>query len=94
MSDIPFGDLIALIFRELSETLDQTAERAELLKLHVSDVNLDIPAHLRLQDDPAGTAETRRLMVMLPTARETPPVGRLGRIRITIAPNSPAEESP
>jgi hypothetical protein len=84
MADITFGDLIALIFHELSETLERTTDQAAVSKLHVRDVDLDIPAHLRLQVD-SETTTTRRLIVTLPSTRETPPVGRLGRIRITIA---------
>lgn len=90
MSDIPLGDLLTLIFTELTETLEQTAERSELLKLHLNDVDLEIPAYLRLPTETSETAS--RLMVGLPSTRETPPVGRLGRIRITIAAQPSVEE--
>ena len=93
MADIALGDLIALIYRDLAETVQQTADQAEALRLHVADVDLDIPAHLRLPAEaeaPAGgdapEGETpARLLVTLPSTRETPPAGRLGRIHLTFA---------
>ena len=100
MADITLGDLLTLICTELTQTLEQTADSSKSAKLHVSDVDLEIPAHLRLQAESLSGGFLRselykteaqpnspnsvRLMVGLPSTRETPPVGRLGRIRITI----------
>lgn len=51
------------------------------------DFYLEIPANLRLQaDSSTNTENPARLMVSLPSLRKTPPIGRLGRIRISIAP--------
>lgn len=83
MADITLGDLLTLICTEMSQTLQQTKNNSELLKLQVNDVDLEIPAHLSLQ--PAQQAnDSARLMVGLPSTRETPPALRLGRIRISI----------
>ncbi|NEP29888.1 hypothetical protein [Moorena sp. SIO3I6] len=86
MAEITLGDLITLIFREITDTLEQTSDRAaEPLKLQVTDVDVEIPAHLRLQTDPQSLPEkSRRVIVTMPSARETEPVGSNGRIRITI----------
>jgi hypothetical protein len=89
MPDITLGNLIALIFDDLAVTLEQTAERAAGLRLQVGDVDLDIPAHLRLPADP-DPEEPSRLMVTLPSTRELPAEGRVGRIHITIERNQPA----
>ena len=89
MADITLGDLIALILDDLADTLEGTADRAELLGLHVGDVDLDIPAHLRLPADPPTASEPARLMVTLPSTREMPSAGRLGRVRLTIGALQP-----
>ena len=95
MADITLGNLIALIFNELAESLEQTADRAEQLRLQVSDLQLDIPAHLRLQAGPLPEAGPAQLMVTLPSTRETPPAGRLGRVHIMIERYQPlAPEEP
>jgi hypothetical protein len=84
MADITLGNLIALVFDELATSVEQTADRAELLRLHLSDVDLDIPAHLRLPVASEDSPEPARLMVTLPSTRETPLGGRLGRVHIAI----------
>jgi len=90
MADITLGDLITLIFREITDTLEETSDRgsdraAEPLKLQVTDVDVEIPANLRLQTDPQSLPEkSRRVIVKMPSARETKPVSSNGRIRITI----------
>ena len=87
MADITFGELIALILQELADTVEQTVDPATALGLRVDDVALDIPAYLHVADvadDPAAPPDQLRLRVGLPSARETPPAGRLGRVRITI----------
>jgi hypothetical protein len=83
-----------LILTELDGALAQTVSPAdlfrqqsgaaeillapELLNLRVSELDLDLPAHLQVQQD--------RLIVSLPSTLEQPPAGRMGRIRLTIAP--------
>jgi hypothetical protein len=94
MADITLGSLIALIYDDLAATLQQTAEQADLLRLHVSDVDLDIPAHLRLPADPPPPEVPARLMVTLPSTRETPPAGRLGRIHVTFERLPPTAAAP
>lgn len=100
MADTTLGDFIALILKELASTFELTVKPVDLFKLHtrdvdieppeeiinlhVSDLELDLPAHLQLQADPVFS--TRRLIVTLPSTLETLPAGRLGRIRITIKP--------
>ncbi len=86
MADISLGNLITLLFSELAESLEQTADRADLLKLQIGDIDLDIPAYVRLQTDPAVSTDEQRLIVTMPSTRETPRIGRLGRIRISIEP--------
>ncbi|WP_424102091.1 hypothetical protein [Moorena producens] len=70
----------------MEKTSDRGSDRGgEQLKLQVSDVDVEIPAHLRLQTDPQSLAEkSSRVIVTMPSARETQPVGSNGRIRITI----------
>jgi hypothetical protein len=87
MADIPFSDLLTLILTELSQTVEQTADRAELTQLHLNDIDLELPAHLQLQTKTSESSS--RLIVTLPSTRETPPTGRLGRIRINIAAQPP-----
>jgi hypothetical protein len=87
MADITLSDLLTLILTDLATTIEQTAERSELVKMHVNDVDLEIPAHLRLlSESSTSTEKSARLMVSLPSLRETPSAGRLGRIRISIEP--------
>jgi hypothetical protein len=84
MADITLGDLIALILRDLADTVEQAAERTTPLGLRVDDVDLEIPAYLHVEDGEATAPDALRLRVALPTARETLPAGRLGRVRIAI----------
>lgn len=89
MSDTTLGDLIALITQEISGTLDETnTQNSTQLKLNVSDVYFDIPAHLYLQNNRQSSNQDEnnlRVMVNLPSTLENPNVGKLGRIRMTIA---------
>ncbi|NEO64978.1 MAG: hypothetical protein F6J98_33095 [Moorea sp. SIO4G2] len=81
---------IALLLQEVSGTLDQTnSDSTTETNLQVTDVYFDIPAHLYLQTDGQFLNQeetTSRVMISLPSTLETPPVGKLGRIRMTIAP--------
>ncbi len=89
MADITLGKLIALILEEVSDTLDQkSSDSTTEQNLEVTDVYFDIPAHLYLQTDGQLLSQketTSRVMISLPSTIETPPVGKLGRIRMTIA---------
>ena len=94
MANLTLGDLLTLILAELDGALAQTVSPAdlfqqqsgrdgglvapELLKLHVSELELDLPAHLQVRRE--------RLIVSLPSLLEQHPTGRMGRIRLTIAP--------
>jgi len=100
MSNIYLGDLITSIVEELASSFELTIKPADLFRLqtqntdltppeeivnlHVSDLELDLPAHLQLQVDPLSS--TKRLLVTLPSTLETSLDNRLGRIRITITP--------
>lgn len=96
MSDTTLGDLITLITQEVSGTLDETnTQNSTQVKLHVSDVYFDIPAHLYLQNYQQSSIQddnNLRLMVSLPSTLENPTVGKLGRIRMTIALEQNLEE--
>ncbi|MGB7441134.1 MAG: hypothetical protein WA919_08715 [Coleofasciculaceae cyanobacterium] len=89
MSDTTLGDFIALITQEISGTLDEAkSQNSEQIKLNVSDVYFDIPAHLYLQNNRQSSNQDEsnlRVMVSLPSTLENPNVGKLGRIRMTIA---------
>lgn len=89
MSDTTLGDLIALITQEISGTLDEAkSQNSDQIKLNVSDVYFDIPAHLYLQNNRQSSTQDEsnlRVMVSLPSTLENPNAGKLGRIRMTIA---------
>ncbi len=91
MSDSTLGDLITLITKEMYGTLEEVkVQNSDQIKLQVSDVYFDIPAHLYLQNQRQSSTPTQqednlRLMVSLPSTLENPTVGKLGRIRMTIA---------
>jgi hypothetical protein len=104
MTDLSLGEFIELILTELADSFDRTVKPADLfkaqvgdadfdipealLKLHVSELDLDLPARLQVRVDPISSTRKPRLTVSLPDSLETPGVGRLGRIRMTIAPES------
>ncbi|NES85532.1 MAG: hypothetical protein F6K10_31275 [Moorea sp. SIO2B7] len=91
MSDSTLGDLITLITKEMYGTLEEVnVQNSDQIKLQVSDVYFDIPAHLYLQNQRQSSTQTKgednlQLMVSLPSTLENPTVGKLGRIRMTIA---------
>jgi len=98
MADITLSDLLTLIFSDLANTIERTSDEAAL-KLQVTDLDLDIPAYLRLQEaglDPQQ--EPTRFILTLPSTRESPPTGSVGRISLTIGvrtlpkPAEPKEE--
>jgi hypothetical protein len=104
MTNLSLGEFIGLILTELAGTFDRTVSPADLFKLqagdadfdapeallnlHISELDLDLPAHLQVQVDPLSPTPKPRLMVSLPSTLETPGIGRLGRIRMTIVPES------
>lgn len=84
MANITLGDLLNLLFADLAQTVQQTADQAAL-KLQVTDLDLDIPAYLRLQEaGPDPEQEPARFVLTLPSTRDSPAVGGLGRVAITI----------
>ena len=84
MANITLNDLLLLVFNDLAATVERTADETPL-KLQVTDVNLDIPAYLRLQEaGPDPEQEPARFMLTLPSTRDSPAVGGLGRVTITI----------
>lgn len=104
-NSITLSDLIQLISWELSHALDHAVDPSDLFatymgkangltfedlpKLRVSDIELDLPAHIRLQAASSASSNPQ-LMLTLPSLLETPLPSRLGRIRITIK----AEQEP
>jgi hypothetical protein len=102
MATLTLGDLLALIVIELDDALAQTVRPAalfrqhmggvlfepgaELRSLHVSELELDLPAHLQVQLEPHVPTGAARLMVTLPSTLEQPLAGRIGRLRLTIEP--------
>jgi hypothetical protein len=95
MNDITFGELLTVVIDDLSATLQHVTDRTQDIGLRVSDIDLDLPAHLRLRVGPERDAVSTRLMVGLPSLRETPPNGRLGRVRLTLeTPRRPRSEEP
>ena len=92
MPDIRLGELLTLIVNELVESIEQTAARAQAAHMHVSDIDLDIPALVRLDADTGDTGDGTQLMVALPSTRDAPP-GRVGRVRIMFEARRPSEES-
>jgi hypothetical protein len=84
MANVTLGELLTLLFTDLAKTVQQTADQAAL-KLQVTDLDLDIPAYLRLQEaGPDPEEEPARLVLTLPSTRESPSVGGLGRVTVTI----------
>ena len=90
MPNMTFGDLLSLVLTELSATLNQTDDKAQMARVHVQDVELEIPAMLNLISEPTdatatpSTGHTSQLIVAMPAPRETFPMGRVGRIRMKI----------
>jgi hypothetical protein len=82
MPDITLGEMLTLIFSDLATSVEQTDDEAGV-KLQVTSLDLDLPASVRV-DETRTPAEEPRLVVALPSTRETPSGGRLGRIALTI----------
>ncbi|MEZ4713420.1 MAG: hypothetical protein R3A44_39905 [Caldilineaceae bacterium] len=100
MSTLALGCLLGLILTELDQAMTQVAPLAdrfapgadgiapepqsELLSLQVSDLDLELPAHVHVQADSRTPGAAHRLMITLPSTLEQP-AGRVGRLRLTIA---------
>ncbi|MBZ4373458.1 hypothetical protein [Corallococcus sp. AS-1-6] len=88
MADISLGDLLTLIFDDLADSIDRTSQEAGL-RLQVKDVDLNVPAYLRLRE--AGTdpqEEPARFVLTLPSTRDSPAVTGVGRVAITLSVQS------
>ncbi|AKI98975.1 hypothetical protein ATI61_106354 [Archangium gephyra] len=84
MADITLGDLLSMLCADLATAVEPSSDEASL-KLQVTDVDLDLPAYLRLRAaGPDPEHEPARIILSLPSARETPTAGRLGRVSITL----------
>ncbi|MEZ4659520.1 MAG: hypothetical protein R2911_18325 [Caldilineaceae bacterium] len=100
MSTLALGHLLGLILTELDQAMTQViplADRlpadgdgaplvppAAMLGLQVSDLDLDLPAHLHVQAAVTASGAAPRLMITLPSTLEQS-TGRVGRVRLTIA---------
>jgi hypothetical protein len=82
MPDITLGEMLTLIFSDLASSVERTDDEVGV-KLQVTSLDLDLPASVRV-DETRGPDEEPRLVVALPSTRETPAGGRLGRIALTI----------
>ena len=89
MADITLGDLIALVLQDLADAVEETSERARATGLRVGDVDLEIPAYLHVDGDPSSATDGLRLRLALPSSRDTPPAGRVGRVRLSIEAQPP-----
>jgi hypothetical protein len=94
MPDITLGEMLTLIFSDLATSVEQTDDEVGV-KLQVTSLDLDLPASVRL-DENRKPEEGPRLVVALPSTRETPSGGRLGRITFTIGveKNGPPAPAP
>ena len=92
MLNLTFGNLLTLVLTELSATLVQTTDKTHAARMRVRNVELEIPALLNLTNEPnqitaeadAGGKVQSQLIVTMPSPREVFPLGRVGRIRMTI----------
>jgi hypothetical protein len=93
MADISLGELLTLLLSDLATNVERTSPQAAV-RLRVTDVDVAIPTYLRLREAGADpTHEPARLMLTLPTTRETPQVGGLSRISITVG-IQPLDQAP
>ena len=102
MAEISLGSFLALVLSELTEALAQTQQHSETVSLMVQNLELDIPARLRLEiavpsvspAASAAAARTARLMIIMPSTRETSSPGNLGRLRLVIEPIPELRDGP
>ncbi|MDC0710751.1 hypothetical protein POL68_19905 [Stigmatella sp. ncwal1] len=88
MANITLSDLLSLLFTDLAATAER-AEEGSGLKIQVTDLDLNIPAYLRLQEAGADPEQNPpRFLLTLPSTRDSIPTGGLGRIALTIGVQS------
>jgi len=89
MAQTTLGDLLITIRQEIAQTIDQTQDTtqdvATQMRLYVSDVDLDLPGYIQFDRSTNPETHSSRVTIELPNLRETPPAGRLGRLRVTFA---------
>ncbi len=87
MAQTTLGDLLITIRQEIAQTIDQTQDQTQDVttqtRLYVSDVDLDIPAYVRFDRSSNPETNPSHVTIDFPNLRETPPAGRLGRLRVT-----------
>jgi hypothetical protein len=85
VTELSLGGFVATVCRELADAVERSAgpgtAPGQAERMRVVDVDLDVPARIRL----SAAAGAERLLVALPSAREQPHAGRIGRLRLTIA---------
>lgn len=89
MAQTTLGDLLITIRQEIAQTIDQTQDITQDIatqtRLYVSDVDLDLPAYIQFDRSANSETNSSHVTIDLPNLRETPPAGRLGRLRVTFA---------
>ena len=91
MAQTTLGDLLITIRQEIAQTIDQTQDNTQDIatqtRLYISDIDIDLPAYTRFDRsaNPETNLNSSHVTIDLPNLRETPPAGRLGRLRVTFA---------
>lgn len=85
MAQANLGDLLVTMRQEIAQTIDQTQDTTTQTQIYISDIDIDLPAYIRLEASSESNSPTSRLTIDLPNLRETPTAGRLGRLRVTFA---------
>jgi hypothetical protein len=89
MGDVTLADFLTMLCDELAATAAGTARvtmqgnGAEAVRMELGEVDVDVPAHIRVSEPPGDEA---RLLVSLPSLREPAGAGRLGRVRLRVEP--------
>jgi hypothetical protein len=89
MGDVTLADFLTLLCDELAATAAGTArvmvpgDTTAAVRMALGDVDVELPVRFRVTQDPV---EPARLLVSLPSLRETAPGGRLGRLRLHAGP--------
>ncbi|NJN30329.1 MAG: hypothetical protein HC824_07765 [Synechococcales cyanobacterium RM1_1_8] len=89
MAQTTLGDLLITIRQEIAQTIEQTQDQTQdsttQMRLYVSDVDLDLPAHVRFERPANPEAQSAHITVDLPNLRDTTSAPRLGRLHVTFA---------
>lgn len=89
MAQTTLGDLLITIRQEIAQTIDQTQDRSQDIttqtRIYISDIDIDLPAYIRFDRSANPETNPSHVTIDLPNLRETPPAGRLGRLRVTFA---------